>query len=658
MNKTNVTEIHLCHRCPRLLGYQLAGRKNAWKVGLKGLGHFPSTIFHDRIARVFVEKIISSQDSTLRKHLATAMKKGSEDLPETIYALVDQYVLEPFLMENASKMPDVCILALAKGVKAWCRYLAQFLITREIDDKTRASSRIAEIFSVPEANLEQGLKLENGLSIKVRGRLDTVLFDPADKEAVIIEFKGYKPEHDDEDFIQLALYAWLFREHTGVSPKGVVLYLDEERPEAAYSSMDLEQVEDNLKILIRTTIEVKQATGEKKHLPQPHDPQLCSICPFDQTCDHDWGNRSEPPSPDQEENNEAATLMTNLITVLNKLKLPAEPRGYISGPRLIRLRIKPILEKGATVRKIMNKAEDLQVALSLKSAPLIRAQAGYLSLDAPRKFTVPLTLGELWEKGLRNRPISSVAFPMGLEVDGTVSWADLTNPTMTSILVAGTAGSGKSIFLRSVVIGLALNAGPDQVRVTLIDPKRVTFTDLTGLPHLAGPIIMDSPPALEALESLVEEMERRYHLFESESVADITLYNQRRPLLPHQVVIIDEYADLIIDKKTKPEAESFIQRLGQKGRAAGIHLILATQRPDAKVVTPLVKANLQLKVALKVTSAANSQIVLDEPGAERLMGNGDMLVGGAIPLARLQGGIPTKTEIQAAIAGREAFGSA
>jgi S-DNA-T family DNA segregation ATPase FtsK/SpoIIIE len=173
--------------------------------------------------------------------------------------------------------------------------------------------------------------------------------------------------------------------------------------------------------------------------------------------------------------------------------------------------------------------------------------------------------------------------------------------------------------------------------------------DLASLPHLSGPILMDTESVLEKLHQLVDDMEERYHMFEKKGVSDIHTYNQLNRPLSHQVIMIDEYADLMADKDTRTDLETSIQRLGQKGRAAGIHLILSTQRPDARVVTPIIKANLQLKVALKVTSAANSSIILDTPGAEYLIGHGDMLIGGSVPLQRLQGPLVTKTEIEMAM---------
>jgi S-DNA-T family DNA segregation ATPase FtsK/SpoIIIE len=303
------------------------------------------------------------------------------------------------------------------------------------------------------------------------------------------------------------------------------------------------------------------------------------------------------------------------------------------------------LVKGTTVAKIERRANDLQIALSTTVPPLIQTAAGHMTIDIPRKNTKPLTLAEVWELGQANKPKETAAFPVGMAVDGTIFWAELSKATMTSILVAGTAGSGKSIFLRSAILGMARNAGPEQLRFTLIDPKLVSFTDLNELPHLDGQIIYDIEPALEALEELVLEMERRYQLFAEAKVFDIEEYCQLGKAIPHHVVVIDEYADLMVDKDYKQEAELCIQRLCQKGRAAGFHVILSTQRPDAKVVTPLIKANLQLKIALKVTTSTNSNVILDTKGAENLMGNGDMLVGGAVPLIRLQGPLATKSDL-------------
>lgn len=265
-------------------------------------------------------------------------------------------------------------------------------------------------------------------------------------------------------------------------------------------------------------------------------------------------------------------------------------------------------------------------------------------MDLPRQSTQPLTLSTLLEVGLRNKPKSDAAFPLGMTIDGRTLWVDLAEPTMTSILIGGTSGSGKSVLLQSIVVGLGLSAPANGVKFILIDPKRVTFTQYASLPCVEQPLYLDTEPALERLQALVEDMEERYRLFEQAGVADIRGYvAQTGTALCRYVVIIDEYADMILDRKTRVELETCIQRIGQKGRAAGFHLILATQRPDAKVVTGIIKANLQLKIALKVTSVTNSRIILDEAGAEYLIGHGDMLVGGSTAIERLQGPMVSKT---------------
>jgi S-DNA-T family DNA segregation ATPase FtsK/SpoIIIE len=292
-----------------------------------------------------------------------------------------------------------------------------------------------------------------------------------------------------------------------------------------------------------------------------------------------------------------------------------------------------------TVSKIENTAKDLQVALALSAPPLIAPQNGYVSIDVPRDDRQTLTLTDMMQRA-SGRPKSAAAFPLGLDIDGEVFWADLAEPIMTSILIGGTSGSGKSVLLRSIVVSLLLCAPRDSLSFTLIDPKRVTFTDLKTLRCLEeGKLLLDTEDAMEALSATVDEMERRYVLMEGAGVSDIVGYNaQSADSLKRRVVIIDEYADMIVSSQTRVELETFVQRICQKGRAAGIHLILATQRPDAKVVTGIIKANLQLRVALKVTSQANSQIILGEGvgQAQYLLGHGDMLVGGSVSLQRLQ----------------------
>jgi DNA segregation ATPase FtsK/SpoIIIE, S-DNA-T family len=488
-------------------------------------------------------------------------------------------------------------------------------------------------------------------------------------EAILIEFKGRKEGVPDEDFLQVALYAWIFKQKTGISPVACVIYLEEES-EIYYDENVLTKVDSYLPGLFRQVASIVQPVPQKgeKVLPTPLSSIICEQCPFDQVCDSDWGKRYHddtlkshyPENDDLTFNHElspdnikeAEEGLRNICNAFESLRLPVEAMGYIHGPRFIRYKVKPILDQGSTAKKLKNQAENIQVELGLVTAPMIQPQAGFVSVDVPRENNEPLTLGKIWRIGEKNRPHSVVAFPMGMTIEGNVFWADLSDPNMTGILVGGASGSGKSVFLRSAVIGLALNASPENICLTLIDPKRVSFTDLEGLPHLDRSVVMDDDSAIKTLKCLIDEMEQRYRRFEKHKIRDIGQYNRIATPIPHHVVIIDEYGDLMVHKDKKADLEKSVQRLGQKGRAAGIHIVLATQRPDAKVVTPIIKANLALKVALKVSTASNSSIILDQTGAEYLIGLGDMLIGGSLFLERLQGPLVTGTEIEMAMSKR------
>ena len=651
MIKTTVSDIHLGYRCPRLLGYKLKGRTEAWRVGLDGTGLFQGKLFHNQIARPFHAILSSGQKTPLSKRLTRLLSQSDPWSAEEIIEILSDTIFVPLLKKKGQHLTVAQVESLIHGVGAWSRFLFDFL-QKHIDVK-QGYPALETLFCDPEKKLTHTFKIKGGDQITVTGIYDTVLMDVSAGEAVVVELKGLKAGNRDEDLIQAAIYAMLIRLESGLNPRVEVLYLEEDDPAISYTAEDIKGLESNVISLLNDIAHIicEAAKDKAAELPPPREEKLCEECPFDQICDKDWGTRRIMiESVDKDDEKQEANRLTDLlISTLNVLKLPVKSAGFIIGPRLIRLKIKPEIKRGTTVKKITNRAEDIQIALTLNSPPLMQAQAGYLSVDVPRKYTAPLTLSQLREKGIYEKPESCAAFPIGLGVDGTVTWADLTSPLMTSILIAGTTGSGKSIFLRSAVINMALQASPEEVTFTLIDPKRVTFTDLAELPHLRTPVIVDLEPAMACLATLVEEMEERYRLFESKSVMDISQYNIGRKPLPHHVVLIDEYADLMIDKESKKDAEIYIQRLSQKGRAAGFHLLLATQRPDAGVVTPLIKANLQLKIALKVTTASNSQIILDESGAERLMGNGDMLVGGAISLIRLQGAIPTGTDIKSAL---------
>jgi S-DNA-T family DNA segregation ATPase FtsK/SpoIIIE len=227
--------------------------------------------------------------------------------------------------------------------------------------------------------------------------------------------------------------------------------------------------------------------------------------------------------------------------------------------------------------------------------------------------------------------------------DGAMLTADLSDAGTPHLLVAGQAGSGKSVLLQSIVASLVQFHGPAAIRFTLVDPKRVTFIGAgfkaAVAAHLDGPIRFDIEDTLPVIEQLVDAMEERYRLFESAQVVDLQEFNEQasdEQRIERRVLVIDEFQDLITDKASSQAFFGGIKRLGAKARAAGIHLILATQRPDRDTVPPIVKANLGGKIALRVASKVNSRIVLDEAGAERLLGKGDLLASLGKGLVRAQ----------------------
>jgi S-DNA-T family DNA segregation ATPase FtsK/SpoIIIE len=240
-----------------------------------------------------------------------------------------------------------------------------------------------------------------------------------------------------------------------------------------------------------------------------------------------------------------------------------------------------------------------------------------------------------------------LAFPVGVGIDGEVVTADFADPNMCHLLVAGTSGSGKSEFLKSVVASLMVKHPPGGLRLSIIDPKILTFGALKEARHLDGPVLTQIDEAIGCLETAVKEMDARYVRLAGEGFENLGQRGAKKDM-PFRIIVFDEFADLVLaGKQQREQFESLVARLAQKGRAAGIHLVLATQRPDSKIVTGLIKSNLPLKVCLRVVNSTNSQIVLDEPGAEALLGHGDLLCQRGRGLERAQAPFISQEELRA-----------
>ena len=362
--------------------------------------------------------------------------------------------------------------------------------------------------------------------------------------------------------------------------------------------------------------------------------------------------------PDQENIHHIAS---GIERTLLEFGIPARVVGFRIGPTVTQYAVEPgYIEKPGPdgepfrqkvrVSQIANLQRDLALALS---AERIRIEApvpgqSFIGIEVPNERVSIVRLRPILESELFQQTTSPLTIGMGKNVSGHPVLGDLSK--MPHLLIAGTTGSGKSVFIQSLILCLVMNNTPADLRLALLDPKMVELTRFNGLPHLLGPVEVEVERILGALQWTVEEMTRRYKLLESAHARDIGSYNrkmQRRqqPTLPRIVVIIDELADLMMN--APDQTEPAVVRLAQMARATGIHLVVATQRPSTDVVTGLIKTNFPSRVSFTVASGVDSRVILDTTGAETLMGRGDMLflnpeVGSPI---RCQGVMVTDKEI-------------
>lgn len=301
------------------------------------------------------------------------------------------------------------------------------------------------------------------------------------------------------------------------------------------------------------------------------------------------------------------------------------------GPSVTKYEVKPAV--GVRVNRISNLADDLALALAAKDVRIEAPIPGksLVGIEVPNLEIATVTFRELWEQADTD-PNKLLEVPLGKAVNGTARTFDLAR--MPHLLVAGSTGSGKSVAVNGIIASILMKARPDQVKFMMIDPKMVELSVYNDIPHLLIPVVTNPRKAARALQKVVDEMENRYELFSHFGVRNIAGYNvkveefnaqseQKQIPLPLIVVIVDELADLMM--VASKEVEDAIIRLGQKARAAGIHMILATQRPSVDVISGLIKANVPSRVAFAVSSGTDSRTILDENGAEKLLGRGDML---------------------------------
>ena len=324
------------------------------------------------------------------------------------------------------------------------------------------------------------------------------------------------------------------------------------------------------------------------------------------------------------------------------------------GPSVTKYEVKPAV--GVRVNRISNLSDDLALALAAKDVRIEAPIPGksLIGIEVPNSDITTVSFRELWEQS-QTKAENFLEIPLGKAVNGTARAFDLSK--MPHLLVAGSTGSGKSVAVNGIIASILMKARPDQVKFMMVDPKMVELSVYNDIPHLLIPVVTNPRKASKALQKVVDEMENRYELFAKVGVRNIAGFNAKveefnsqseykQIPLPFIVVIVDELADLMM--VASKEVEDAIIRLGQKARAAGIHMILATQRPSVDVISGLIKANVPSRVAFAVSSGTDSRTILDENGAEKLLGRGDMLfkpINENHPV-RLQGSIISDDDVE------------
>ncbi len=341
-----------------------------------------------------------------------------------------------------------------------------------------------------------------------------------------------------------------------------------------------------------------------------------------------------------------------LIETLKDFGVLASIIGIQRGPRVTRYEVKPAA--GVKVSKITNLTDDIALNLAAKGvrieAPIPGKAA--IGIEIPNTVEDIVTIRELIESKEFQTAKSKLAFVVGKDIAGNVIIGDVAK--MPHMIIAGTTGSGKSVCTNSIIMSILFRATPDEVKFILIDPKMVEFTTYNGIPHLLIPVVTDPRQAAGALNWAVQEMLRRYKLFSDNTVKDIGGFNEiaeqkNMKKLPQIVIAIDEFSDLMM--AASKEVEDAVCRLAQMARAAGMHLIIATQRPTTDVITGLIKANIPSRIALTVQSQVDSRTILDQQGADKLLGYGDMLYfpnGMPKPL-RVQGCFCSTKEVETVV---------
>ncbi|MCS6814090.1 MAG: DNA translocase FtsK [Cyanobacteria bacterium] len=641
----SVTKVRVAFECPRLfyLGHHRGGsmlfQGDKTTIGLGKAFHTLSKQMVQAIRRdrSLVEALTPEPSQLQGETMAAALQSR-------LYSQVFFPYLQTAIQDDASKADLLYQLwqGLTRLLHNWAKLLVvnrHYCTPTEVVEKT---------FLAEEMAVSYRFKLPDRSEQLVNGQFDCLVYDFHRHRLCMVEYKTYPAIDPTAQLIQVALYSYMLRQKIGLPIDSTVYNVLPDWQEYAFSWDELEAT--IYQLLPHKLQQMQQWLAWQPSQPDPPPatalPQLCELCPQFTQCQSFFSKTSRvalptvPPSPPPPSNSPAfptaAEVGQQLVATLRSFGIETTYQGAAMGPAFMRIKLKPMA--GVKVSSIVRLSDDLQVQMGLTMPPLIAPEAGYVSVDLPRADR-QVAQFEDYIRPQRRLPTDPVTIAIGIDLENRLIEADLSDPNTCHFLVGGTTGSGKSEFLRALILSLMGRYAPEHLNIALVDPKRVTFPEFAHSPWLYRPVVKDAEAAIALMADLVTEMEERYERFEQAHCADIRAYNQcsRTPL--HRLVcVFDEYADFMAEKEIAKQLEHSIKRLGAMSRAAGIHLIIATQRPEAKVVTPLIRSNLPGRVALRTASTADSAIVLGgkQTAAANLLGKGDLLYLAGAKTQRLQ----------------------
>ncbi len=496
----------------------------------------------------------------------------------------------------------------------------------KVKPKTRNSERFRKITSQAEL-----IESAGQLSFDLDGIEDEEEEEEYEEETEEIEEEGFESNPDELD-------------------ESVIESLEEDDEELEKLKTEKENTKKNIKQLFSKKKQEKEETNVAEELNLEHNQM------------EEYENYEFPPvdllkqakhSSKDYSSKELKEIAIKLQKTLASFGVDAKVTNVTRGPTVTRYELQPNI--GVKVSKILNLSDDIALNLAAKSirieAPIPGKSA--VGIEVPNRTTDMVTMREVIESDNFKNASSKVSFTLGKTIDGESYVADISK--MPHMLISGSTGSGKSVCINSIIMSILYKATPNEVKLILIDPKVVELGVYNGIPHLLIPVVTDPKKAAGALNWAVQEMVNRYNLFASKGVRDIKGYNEllknegEEGVLPQIVIIVDELADLMMVAPN--DVEDAICRLAQMARAAGMYLIIATQRPSVDVITGIIKANIPSRIAFTVSSQIDSRTILDMGGAEKLLGKGDMLflpVGEPKPI-RLQGAFVSDSEIESVV---------